>query len=297
MLVYQLSEPELRQRADQLAGQQWPQLSKSRIKQLAKTGRLRFDGQPVNAGYRFRRLGQLSLDCSDPRQQPIPVLKLPIIYQDEAIIVINKPAGIISHARGRYWDEPSVASSFRALVARDWDSPFRTGLVHRLDRATSGLMVIAKTPEDMSLIQKQFNERTVSKTYRALVDDCPASQNLPNEGIIDRPIGRSVKSATRFQVSANGKPAQTKWRKVAAGPGKNRLSLNLTPLTGRTHQLRVHLASIGCPIVGDRLYGGSRAPRLALHSQHLSFDHPRTGKRQEFSAPLPVLMNQEEPDS
>ena len=293
MLVHQVVEPEIRQRADQLAGRHWPQLSRARIKQLAKTGRLKFDGLPVNAGYRCRQLGQLSLDCPDPRQQPIPVLQLPIIYQDEAVIVINKPAGVISHARGRHWDEPSVASSLRSLVARDWESPARTGLAHRLDRATSGLMVIAKTSEDLKVLQQQFTDRTVSKTYRALIDNSPASQSLPNEGLIDRPIDRSPKAGNKFCVSLNGKPAQTKWRKQLLKSKDRYVSLNLEPLTGRTHQLRVHLASLGCPIIGDKLYGGSIGPRLALHSHQLSFDHPRTGQRQTFVAPLPSWLQKE----
>lgn len=293
MLVHQVAEPELRRRADQLAGQRWPELSRARIKQLAKTGRLRFDGQPVNAGYRFRRPGSLSLDCSDPRQQPIPVLKLPIIYQDEAIIVINKPAGIISHARGRYWDEPSVASSLRALMAKDWESETRTGLAHRLDRATSGLMVIAKTPKDLKILQSQFNDQTIKKTYRALVDNLKPVQSLPKAGLIDRPIERSPKTPNKFQVGMGGKLAQTKWEKRPVSFGGRYLGLDLTPLTGRTHQLRVHLSSLGCPIVGDKLYGGSPAPRLALHSYQLSFDHPRSGQKQSFVAPLPDLLKQE----
>ena len=297
MLVHQLVESELRQRADQLAGRHWPELSRARIKQLAKTDHLKFDGLPVNAGYRCRHLGQLSLDCPDPRQQPIPVLQLPIIHQDEAIIVINKPAGVISHARGRYWDEPSVASSLRALVARTWESPLRTGLAHRLDRATSGLMVIAKTPEDLKIIQRQFNDRTVSKTYRALVDNSPASQSLPDEGLIDRPIDRSPKAANKFRVSLNGKPAQTEWHKQPLKPKDRYLGLDLKPLTGRTHQLRVHLASLGCPIVGDKLYGGSIGPRMALHSYRLSFNHPRSGQRQTFVAPLPSSLQKEPPSS
>ena len=294
MLVHQLAEPELRQRADQLAGRCWPELSRSRIKQLAKTGRLKFDGQAVNAGFRCRSLGQLSLDCSDPRQQPIPVLKLPIIYQDEAIIVINKPAGVISHARGRYWDEPSVASSLRALVAKDWGSSTRTGLAHRLDRATSGLMIVAKTPQDLKSLQQQFSQQSIQKTYLALIDNSPAGQALPDRGLIDRPIERSTRAANQFRVAAGGKVAQTELEKLATSPSAGYIGLKLRPLTGRTHQLRVHLASLDCPIVGDKLYGGSNAPRLALHSYRLEFDHPRSEQRQTFTAPLPPLLKEVE---
>ena len=294
MLIHQVRQLDLKRRADQLVGRAWPELSRARIKQLAKTGKLRFDGQPVNAGYRCRRPGQLSLDCLDPKQQPIPVLQLPIIYQDQALIVINKPAGIISHARGRYWDEASVASSIRSQLTGDWEYPNRAGLVHRLDRATSGLMVIAKTAADLQQLQTQFRNRTVSKIYRARVSNNPALQALPEAGQIDRPIARSYTATNKFRVTIGGRPAQTNWRKLTTGPEASQQDLELQPLTGRTHQLRVHLASLGCPIIGDKLYGGRPASRLALHSYRLSLDHPRTGDRQEFNAPLPDLFNESE---
>ena len=291
MLTHRVDQPELRCRVDQLAARHWPELSRARIRQLAKTGRLLFDNRPVTAGYRCRQPGQLSLDCPNPRLQPIPVLRLPVIYQDEAIIVIDKPAGVISHARGRYWDEASVASSMRAQLADGWQDTERLGLVHRLDRATSGLMVIAHTTADLHRLQQQFRARTVRKIYRALVASSAASQALPVAGRIDRPIARSGPLATKFKVDAGGRPAQTDWRKLPTRANDPYQAIELQPLTGRTHQLRVHLASLDCPIVGDKLYGGPPGPRLALHSHQLSLLHPRTDQRQEFIAPLPAIFN------
>ncbi len=291
MLTHQVDYPELRDRADQLAARHWPELSRARIRQLAKTGRLLFNNRPVTAGYRCRQPGQLSLDCPDPRLQPIPVLRLPVIYQDEAIIVIDKPAGVISHARGRYWDEPSVASSMRAQLADGWKDSGRLGLAHRLDRATSGLMVIAHTAADLHQLQQQFQAQTVRKTYRALVANSAASQALPDAGLIDRPIARSGPLATKFKVDAGGRSAQTNWRKLPAQATDPYQAIELHPLTGRTHQLRVHLASLNCPIVGDKLYNGPAGSRLALHSHRLSLLHPRTGQQQEFIAPLPAIFN------
>ena len=290
MLVHQVSPLELRRRVDQLVGQHWPELSRGRIRQLAKTGRLFFDGQPVNAGYRCRRIGQLSLDCPDPSLQSIPVLKLPLIHEDEAIIVINKPAGVISHARGRYWDEASVASSLRAQLANDWETSERAGLVHRLDRATSGVMVIAKTAADLKHLQDQFRHRSVKKTYRALVANSDAARALPEQGQIDRPIARDHSTPTRFKVDFRGQSAQTDWLKLSPSADGGYLEIKLQPLTGRTHQLRVHLASLDCPIIGDKLYGGPTASRLALHSYQLALDHPRSNQQQTFTAPLPAIF-------
>ena len=294
MLVYQVSPAELRRRVDQLVSQNWPELSRGRVKQLAKTGRLLFDGQPVSVGYRCRRTGQLSLDCPDPKQQPIPILRLPLIHEDEAIIVINKPSGIISHARGRYWDEASVASSLRAQLAQDWgETSDRAGLVHRLDRATSGVMVIAKTTNDLKHLQDQFRNRSIRKVYRALVANSDTAAELPDQGQIDRPIARDHSATTKFKVDFRGRPAQTNWLKLSDLDGSKYLMLELQPLTGRTHQLRVHLASLDCPIVGDKLYGGPTASRLALHSYQLDLVHPRSNQQQRFSAPLPDIFNQQ----
>lgn len=187
--------------------------------------------------------------------------EMPIIYEDSDVVVIDKPAGVLTHSKGELNDEFSVAV-FLKRFNKDQEETNRTGIVHRLDRDTSGVMIGAKTVAGLKKLQKQFSERKVKKTYYAVVEGCPKAE----KAVLDLPIARNMKHPTTFVVSPNGRPAETVYEVVKAGMG--RTLLKLMPKTGRTHQLRVHLKYIGHPIVGDRIYG-AKADRLYLHAAQL----------------------------
>jgi 23S rRNA pseudouridine1911/1915/1917 synthase len=222
----------------------------------------------------------LTIDADiSPINTKAEVIELPIIFEDDNVIVIDKPSGIISHARGRYWDEASVASFIRARVSALTGE--RAGIVHRLDRATSGVIICAKNPESLSYLQKQFSLRSVKKHYLALVEGLVE----PPKGIINIPIARNPNNPKTFIADPNGKPAQTEFytKKII----NNKTILDLHPLTGRTHQLRVHLSYLKHPIIGDELYGGKKADRLMLHAYSLEITIPG-GLRKVFKSSIPI---------
>jgi 23S rRNA pseudouridine1911/1915/1917 synthase len=217
-------------------------------------------------------------------------IPLDVVFEDDALVVINKAAGLVVHpAQGH--DSGTLVN---ALLARypdlagmtdvDIDAPDRPGIVHRLDRDTSGLIVVARTPEALQNLRQQFKDRVVEKIYLALVFGCPAAP----EGVIDVPLGRDSRHRQKFAAVADGKPARTHYR-VQADYGLYSL-LEIGLETGRTHQIRVHLAWLKCPVVGDTVYGRKKntlgLKRQFLHAWKLQFTHPRTGDMLQLEAPL-----------
>lgn len=204
---------------------------------------------------------------------------LPILYEDDDVIVVNKPSGLLTHAKGGLSDEPTVAEIIRQKTsfATDTDRP---GIVHRLDRDTSGLLIIAKNPESAAHLQRQFAERTAKKTYIAITDGKPKL----NAAKIDLPIGRNPSAPSTFRIDPNGKPAQTTYHVLTENDTQSLVELK--PTTGRTHQLRVHLAHLNAPILGDRVYGKSSDCRMMLHAQKLEITLP-SGERKVFEAAVP----------
>lgn len=277
-----VGEDQARQRADVLACEKLPSISRAYIQKLFGDGRITINDELQKPGYRMRLGDTMTINFEPVDLDQIPDIDLPIIYQDDQVVVINKPTGVISHSRGKYWDEPSVASFVRQLTGQEGE---RAGIVHRLDRATSGVMICAKTSEALKTLQKQFSDRTVKKTYRAVV----AGHMKQPEAIIDMPIERDPKQPQTFRVGAQGKASSTQY-KVIAESQKYSL-LELTPKTGRTHQLRVHLEELGHPIVGDTLYDGEAADRLMLHAFSLEITLP-SSERKVFSADEPDEFKQ-----
>lgn len=202
------------------------------------------------------------------------------IHEDPHLLVLDKPAGLLC-VPGRGEDKQDCLS---ARAARQWPGAL---VVHRLDMATSGLVVMARSPEMQRALGDAFAERRVTKGYEAVVDGLlPASDGW---SVIDAPLAADWPRRPLQKVDAAGKPSQTRWRLKQLLPDRHASHLWLEPLTGRTHQLRVHLLSIGHPILGDALYGGEdvaqRAPRLLLHAAVLEFTHPADGRVLRFESP------------
>jgi len=267
------------QRLDQYVVAQIPVMSRSFATRLIGNGSVLVNGEPqLKAGYRLRPDDAVKIDYDPVAAQQIPTLNLPILYEDKDCVVINKPTGLLSHSKGAFNPESTVATWLSArTTGLDGD---RAGIVHRLDRATSGVMICAKTPAALSWLQKQFSQRKAKKTYIAVVSGQPAE----DRAVIDMPIERNPRHPQTFRVGSKGKAAVTNYKVLESD---DRFSLlELQPTTGRTHQLRVHLAHLRHPILGDELYGGQAATRLFLHAQELEITLPNK-QRKSFQAPLP----------
>jgi len=270
------------QRLDQRVIELMPQLSRTFAARLIEDSKVMVNGEVVTKpGHKLREDDEVKVDY-DPRElDAIPEISLPVIYEDDACAVIDKPVGVLAHSKGAFNPEATVATWLRGRL--HGLSGERAGIVHRLDRATSGVMITAKTPEALKWLQKQFAERKAKKTYYAVV----AGQMPHEHAVIDMPIDRNPNRPQTFRAHANGKVALTEyWVKEQ---GKKFALLEMRPQTGRTHQLRVHLSSIGHPIVGDTLYGGGPAGRLYLHAESLEITLPNR-ERRTFSTPMPAAF-------
>lgn len=264
-------------RVDKFLAIKHSEYSRAALAKLFTLNLIKLKGEPIQPGHKLRPGTTFEYDLG-PLQAVPDVIPLPVLYEDDNVIVVNKPAGIISHARGRFWQEASVASFIRDRISGFEGE--RGGIVHRLDRATSGIMICARNEATLKYLQKQFSDRKVEKTYVAIVRGFPELEHA----IIDAPIGRDPKTPKMFRVDKDGKVAQTEYRVLKRGAGYSMLELK--PKTGRTHQLRVHLQYIGLPIVGDELYSGDQYSRLLLHARRLEIDIPEKGLT-VFESPLP----------
>lgn len=278
-----VDETQAKKRLDILVGELFTRLSRGFIRKLIDDGTVTVGGTPSKAGYKVREGDIIVIDYDEAELDVTPSIDLPIIYEDADCLVVNKPAGILTHAQGNLVTEATVATFLRDKL-HDL-SGIRGGIVHRLDRATSGVIMCAKNQEALSFMQKQFSQRKVKKTYIAIV----RGHLKTKEAVIDMPIERNPKAPATFRVGPNGKAAQTHYKVVKETPEYSLIELK--PTTGRTHQLRVHLAQQGHPIVGDPLYGsGAFGDRLFLHALSLEITLPNK-KRETFSAPLPEAFN------
>ena len=277
------------QRLDQKVVELFPTLSRAYAGKLIEQGKVTVNGQVVNkAGYKLRPDDAVVADYDEKLEAAIPDIELPVLYEDDDCVVINKPIGVLTHSKGAFNPEATVASWLRQrLISGAWQATAdasgnaRAGIVHRLDRATSGVMICAKTPGALSWLQRQFSLRKAHKMYVAIV----AGELSEPHAVIDMPIERNPKKPQTFRVGVNGKPAITEYRVLKARNGYSLLELR--PQTGRTHQLRVHLSNLGHPIVGDVLYGGKPAERLYLHAAGLELTLPNR-ERKTFAASLPA---------
>jgi len=271
------------ERLDQYVASQLPTVSRAYAAKLVDIGKVKVNGEVVTKnGYKLRAEDSVVIDHDPEEEQQIPKIDLPIIYEDEDCVVISKPLGLLSHSKGAFNPEATVASWLTSHVAGL--SGDRAGVIHRLDRATSGVMICAKNPKASSWLQKQFSQRKVKKEYTAIVE----GTFKQDHAVIEMPIERNPKKPQMFRVGTNGKAATTEYKVIETN---GRLTMvQLKPLTGRTHQLRVHLEELGHPIVGDTFYGGKVADRLYLHAKSLELTLPNR-ERKTFETPLPKSFN------
>lgn len=269
-------------RLDAYMAQYWPERSRAQWQKLIENGHVRVNGEFVTkVSFELGEDDEVTVKGPKP-----PVLdgEIDVIYEDDHVLVMNKPAGVLSHAKGIMSDEFTVAEFVRRhLHFTPETNENRAGIVHRLDRETSGVIIAAKDEETVKLLQRQFHDRKAKKTYIAIVRGRPAH----DEANIDLPIDRNPKRPSSFRVDPKGKSAQTHYEVLGSKNGYS--VVRLKPTTGRTHQLRVHLAYIGTPIAGDTLYDGGKSPigRLCLHAESLEITIPPSDRR-TFTAPLPV---------
>lgn len=278
--VYLFQQTDDKQRLDILLAERHPETSRSTWQKHIKAGHITVNGIPAK---------NTKQDVSDADHVAIAIPEgtdfsqheLPIIYLDDDVIVVNKPAGVLTHSKGALNDEFTVADFFRRYTTVGLDTN-RPGIVHRLDRDTSGVIIGARTPEAFNLLKSQFADRKTKKYYVAVIDGSPKQSAAK----IDIPIGRNPSAPSTFRTDSKGKSAVTDYRVVSEKNGKSLVILH--PLTGRTHQLRVHMSHLGTPITGDRVYG-KPADRLYLHAYKLEVTTaPET--RQTFTAPVPAAF-------
>lgn len=294
---FKVAEAEGTTRLDQFLTAQLPELSRARVQQLVRAGHATIDGRVVQRPATRVGVGSevgLLVPASEAAEaglKPAPRIEFGLIHEDASILVVDKPAGLVVHPAVGHLDDtlvhairaryPDVAQAFAGS-----ETAQRPGIVHRLDRDTSGAMVVARNPTAAASLMAQFKARSVHKTYVAIA----RGDVQPPAGLIDAPVGRDPLHRQRMRAVAGGREARTAFRVIEAVEGYSLLELK--PETGRTHQIRVHLKAVGHPVVGDPVYGRTdpHIDRLALHAWRLAFAHPADGRAASFTSPLPSDM-------
>lgn len=279
-------------RLDQTLAELFPDYSRARLAAWVRGGRVRVDASACNPSQRLRGGERVELDLQPDAavpDAPEPIA-LRVLHADADLLVLDKPAGLVTHP-GAGRPAGTLQNALLHFDAALCALP-RAGIVHRLDKDTSGLLVVARTAAAYESLVEQLSARGVERRYLALVWGHPESAS----GLIDAPIGRSARDPTLMAVTADGREARTRYELVARYTEPAELCLLRCRLeTGRTHQIRVHLAAIGHPAVGDSRYSGKRQPleevsRVFLHAEHLAFEHPRSGRLMQFDSDLPAEL-------
>jgi len=278
-------------RLDKYVCQQLPELSRSRVQKLIADGHITVNGRPAKPGLKLNIGDRLKVAVPPaPNEQVLPEdVPLNIIYENDDLLVVDKPAGLTVHPVPGHPGHTLV----NALLAHfphlaDTGDALRPGIVHRLDKDTSGLMLVAKTGKAQEHLAGQFKSHSVTKAYMALVK----GRLTPENGIIEAAIGRDPRHRQRMAVVEGGREASTEYQVIKYIGGYTLVEVR--PRTGRTHQIRVHLSAIGFPVVGDKIYG-VKAPFLSrqfLHASRLGFSLPSTGEYVEFKSDLPEDLEQ-----
>jgi 23S rRNA pseudouridine1911/1915/1917 synthase len=283
------------ERLDKILVARLPDFSRAQIQEMISNGLVKVNGESAKAGHKMKGGERVVVEIPEAEEQLIEPeeIALNIVYDDDDIVVIDKSADMVVH--------PGIGQHsgtlVNALLARypqlidmqdDPRAEGRMGIVHRLDKDTSGLIVAAKHIKALENLMAQFKTRTVEKIYLAMLERAPKTE----QGIIDAPIGRDPKQRKRMSVVKDGKKALTEYEVLDENFKDGRCLVKIRIHTGRTHQIRVHMAFIGAPIVGDTVYGYSKQrlgmKRNFLHASELAFNHPTTGERLHFKSELPI---------
>jgi len=283
-----------KQRLDKFILEHVDGMSRTQVQALIRDGLVTVNGNIEKTGFKFKggETIQVTIPIEEETELEPEDIELEFVYEDDDLAVINKQAGMVVHPGIGH----ETGTLVNAILARypeladmidDEETQERLGIVHRLDKGTSGLIVVARNKATLLDLMGQFQERTVDKTYLALLEKTPKTP----VGVVDAPIARDPRQRKRMGVNRKGKDAVTEFEVIDSDFQGDRALVKCKLLTGRTHQIRVHMAFIGCPIVGDTVYGYRKQrlklKRQFLHAAELAFDHPTTGERMEFSAPMP----------
>jgi 23S rRNA pseudouridine1911/1915/1917 synthase len=285
---------ESKTRLDKYLAERVKDLSRSAAQRLIDGGQITVNGELAKASYKVRAgdlvVGMLPAD--QPQELEAEEIPLSVVYEDEALLAVDKPAGMVVHPAPGHPGGTLVNALLAYCPELATSGDPRPGIVHRLDRDTSGLILVAKRDKVRRALQQQFKDRQVYKAYMALLN----GHLQPAFGRVEAPIGRDAQHRQRMAVQPGGREAITEYHVLEqfahqVGPQAGEFSLvEAEPLTGRTHQIRVHFASIGHPVVGDTVYGQRRSglpvPRQFLHARKLGFKHPLTGQRMQLESPL-----------
>jgi 23S rRNA pseudouridine1911/1915/1917 synthase len=278
-------------RLDKFVGDRCPELSRTHAQKLIADGNIKVNGQAAKASLRLSLGDRVDIVIPPPPPSPLSPEAIPlnIIYEDDDLLVVDKPAGLTVHPAPGHPGHTlvnAILSHYPHLA--DIGDSLRPGIVHRLDKDTSGVMLVAKNRAAQANLAEQFKSRYIRKAYLALVK----GRLTPESGIIEASLGRDPRNRQRMAVVSRGREARTEYS-VIKYIGDHTL-LEVTPETGRTHQIRVHLAAIGFPVVGDTVYG-AKSPYLShqfLHACRLGFKLPSTGEYMEFESELPPDLEQ-----
>lgn len=280
--VYLYSVDADKKRLDLALAEKYPHVSRSTWQKHIKAGRISVHGTVLTSP-KVDVFVSDEIVVSLPEKTDYSTDELPIIYSDDNVIVIDKPVGVLAHAKGVEDEEFTAADFFARYTSVGLDTN-RPGIVHRLDRDTSGIMIGARTEEASKLLARQFADRKTKKTYIAVL----SGHLKEKEATIELPIARNPSAPSTFRVDGNGRMAITNYTVLAENEHESLIELR--PVTGRTHQLRVHMAYLGAPIKGDRVYGRA-GDRLYLHAKSLEITVPK-GDRRVFEAPLPASFRE-----
>jgi 23S rRNA pseudouridine1911/1915/1917 synthase len=295
-LILDVGDDLVGQRLDRALAATLPGMSRTRAQVAIEAGRVTVDGHPVKSSLLLEPGMRIAVapdpDAGTARAidvgSAVPATPLRVVYEDAHLLVVDKPAGVVVHPAPGHPDGTLVDALLAHLPGLDTtDDPTRPGIVHRLDKDTSGLLVIAKDAPTHTALAEQIAQHRMIKRYLALVEGQMSTQ----EGVVEAPIGRDPRNRQRMAVvtlAAGGREARTRFRVLRTHRGRTLLELQLE--TGRTHQIRVHLAAVHHPVVGDSVYSRPQPPqppRQFLHAAHLEFSHPVTGAWLTFDAPLP----------
>lgn len=272
-------------RIDKLISIWFPDVSRSKWQDLIKSGNITVDGSKTKSSYRVSAGEKIEIDIPedfDSKRLVPQDIPLDVVYEDSYLIGINKPSSLVVHP-GPGHEKGTLANGliYRYEKLPDLPDPERPGIVHRLDKGTSGIIVVARTDEIYLELKDQFKNREVEKEYLAIVD----GHFDEKEGLIDAPVGRSARDKTKMKVKMGGKESRTQFSVIEEF--ENSTLLRIKPVTGRTHQIRVHMDYINHRILGDSYYGGPPAERLMLHARRLTIRHPVEGKELMLEAPVP----------